>query len=66
MTTLNDYIRNLQKFVNNNPEAGEVLVTMTQSGYYSDGAEADLFDAPEIRRVDGYLRVVLGHSHQSY
>lgn len=63
MNTLNQYIRNLQEFVDNNPEAGDIFVTITQSGYYSDGPEADLFDSPVIQGIDGHRRVVLGHSH---
>ena len=60
--TLSEYIKLLQALEG---KYGSCPVVMTQSGYYAEGEEAELFDIPDVRTVDGKLSLVLGHSHQS-
>lgn len=47
---------------------GDFEVVITQSGYYSDGPEADIFDKPELREIKTRPEMVyvLGHSEQHY
>jgi hypothetical protein len=64
--TLSDYIKRLQALEETH---GHLPVVMTQSGYYSDGQFADLFEFPEIKRAEVSCDseyIVLGHSHQSH
>lgn len=49
--TLSEYIKRLQALEENN---GHLPVVITQSGYYSDGQFADLFDFPEIQTLKNY------------
>lgn len=71
---LSEYIEILQRKLAEMPQDPEVA--MTQAGYYSDGAFADLYEDPEIEEVKTRIRwdgpdekanfLVLGHSYQSY
>jgi len=60
--TLNEYIQNLQDYLARHPEHKDTEVFMTQSGYYSYGNKADLYEEPEV----SYNGLSLGHSHQSH
>jgi hypothetical protein len=66
---LSEYIINLQEFLEKNGD-GEVCIT--QSGYYSDGPLAELYEFPEAKSIQKYYgkpsvkMIALGHSHQSY
>jgi len=75
---LSEYIKMLQDFAAGKPD---LPVAMTESGYYSGGHLADLYDMPEVKEHTDYVydsktrkstRVKvgpyysLGHSHQSY
>lgn len=48
---LQEYINVLQSWLEQNPEAADMEVVMTQEGYYSDGDFADLYDEPEIEGI---------------
>jgi hypothetical protein len=64
MNNLKQYVKTLQLYLELNPDKAELPVIMTQSGYYSEGYIADLYDAPEYNKQKN--AIVLGHSHQSY
>lgn len=54
--TLSDYIKVLQTL---EPLHGNKPVTMTQSGYYSEGNFADLFDYPSVENVKSYYEEII-------
>ena len=63
---LSKYIEMLQTYLEINPET-DIEVIMSQSGYYSEGEFADLFDIPEVYTSNDKTKFLcLGHSHQSY
>ena len=61
---LSEYIKNLQTFLESNPD---LELFITESGYYSEGKfEPELYDVPKLV-FNGNVEVYsLGHSHQSY
>lgn len=54
--TLSDYIKVLQSL---EPLHGDKPVAMTQSGYYSEGNFADLFDEPSVEKVKSYYEEII-------
>lgn len=54
--TLSEYIKVLQTL---EPKHGNKEVCMTQSGYYSEGNFADLFDYPSVEKVKSYYEEII-------
>lgn len=54
--TLSEYIKVLQEV---EEQHGNLQVVMTQSGYYSEGSFADLFDYPEVQTIKSYYEEVI-------